>query len=186
VDIRERPPGLLGIVAILALAQTGLIWVLGIFHPTFFPAGGTQLASCSHVVDAVSKAKAPTVRGGVIECSTSPTVDATTILLALPALVAGWVGAQFTSDRMQWTSIATLWGLLLTGLISIGSTTLAVWKLIGRPLDDDLIGVQHPAWAFFMLASALLALDLTTRAFTRSIRFARRMARSGLVERYTI
>jgi len=196
VDIRERPFGLLGVVAILALAEASLIWVLGIFHPTFFPSGATRLGDCGRVINGVARAGGSAglsavvgaARGApsVVECGPAASADATTILLALPALVAGWVGAQFTTERMQWTSIATLWGLLLTGLISIGSTTLAVWKLVGRPLDDDWLGIQHPAWAFFMLASAMLALDLTARAVTRSIRFARRVARSGLVERYTI
>lgn len=113
--------------------------------------------------------------------------DVTTILLALPALLAAWVGAQFTSERMQWTSLATLAGIALTGALAVASTTVAVWKGAGVDISDEgWLGVNHPAWAFLMIASALLAGDMLVRATTRSIRFARRLALAGLVERYVL
>lgn len=42
VDCREKPPGMLGTIAIIAAAQTLLIWIVGWHHDLFFPRVGAK------------------------------------------------------------------------------------------------------------------------------------------------
>lgn len=152
VDFREKPPGLIGTVAMVALAQTVVIWAIGLLHTSFFEPKPAHQAAVP------------------------------TLILALPGLLVGWVGAQFTSERIRWTSLATVNGIIFTGLVAIASTGMAVAKSAGASWGPHL-GVAHPLWALAMIASALLAGDLIIRLSARSVRFAQRVKRNDVLTR---
>jgi hypothetical protein len=189
LDVRERPPGLLGVVALVGTAQFALIWVFGIFHDSFFPtAGGAGTTRC--VMNLAGRAGRGIVSGGSsripIDCHAAAHFDVATILLALPALLAGWVAARFAREQIQWTSLAPILGMMLTGVIAIVSTALALWESSGHDLNDAVWVVEHPAWAALMVVSALLTVDMLVRVTTRSLRFRRRLARAAVIERYRV
>jgi hypothetical protein len=148
LDCREKPPGLLGIVALVAIAQALLIWVVGKFYGTYFPA---------------AKAQARDSFG-----------DVPALLLAVPGLAAAWLGSQFTGQRLRATSLATIVGVLVCGAIAILSTAAAVSRTAGTVVGSGL-GIEHPVWVLFMLSSWVLAFDLTVRTFARSWRFTYRL-----------
>lgn len=170
IDSREKPPGLFGIVACIALAQAILIWTVGIFHSHFFPGP-----------DAVAPVSA---LGGI-------TADLPAVLLALPGILAGWLAAQFTSDRLRVTSLATVNGIIGCAVLAVASTTIAVSKSAGDTFGPSrlLFGklgprVSHPTWALLMLLSGWLAVDLLLfRYVPRAIAFARRMPSQVLLDR---
>lgn len=157
VDCREKPPGLLGIVAVVALAQMVLIWVIGAFHSFYFPA--ENVAKASAAVNGVNS-------GGA--------TDVVAILLALPGVVVAWLSAQFSGERFRSTSIATVVGLLGCAVIAVGSTAGAVVKTAGGVFGAG-IGTEHPVWLMVMVLSAVLAMDLTARVVARSLRFGARI-----------
>lgn len=159
LDCREKPPGLLGAVTLVAVSQFVLIWFVGAFHSYYFPAD----VPADDVVSAVS-------------------TDVPALLLALPGLAAGWLGAQFTGERLRSTSLATVIGTLLAGLLAIVSTAGAVAKAAGG-ISDGWFSIAHPAWLGVMLASLILVSDLTLRLIVRSVRFARRINHPSVVER---
>lgn len=163
IDCREKAPGLLGIVAMIVVAQALLIWFVGAFHHYYFPddQGGTS------AVSSVSSAS----------------TDVPALLFALPGLAAAWLGAQLTPERLRATSLATVVGTLLAVILAIASTAGAVVKSAGG-LAGSLFGIAHPAWLVVMLFSAVLAIDLSVRAVVRGVRFTKRINHPGVVERH--
>jgi hypothetical protein len=147
-DCRERPPGMLGNIMVVAFAEALLIWVVGWHLSDFFPAGQSNAATASGELPA--------------------------LLLAVPGIVVGFLGAQFTGDKLRTTSMATMWGLISCGLIAIGSTTAALAKSSGDAFGAWL-HVDHPIWLGFMIVSAVLAGDLFLRNWLRSRRFSKRI-----------
>lgn len=73
-------------------------------------------------------------------------------------------------------------GLIFCGLIAIGSTAVALGKASGKNYIGAGLGLDHPVWVGFMVASAVLAFDLTGRVFMRGWRFSRRINREGAIE----
>lgn len=158
VDCREKPPGMLGIVMVVAFAEAALIWVVGWRHSFFFP-------------DAVLGSSA-------VEGNNLPA-----LLLALPGVVVGFLGAQFTGEKLRSTSMATMWGMVLCGLIAIGTTAVALAKTSGSAIGEAL-HADHPIWLGFMVVSLVLAGDLFLRNWIRSRRFSRRINRDcGMANR---
>lgn len=157
LDCREKPPGLLGIVALVAVAQLLLIWIVGKFYAEYFPG--------------------PTGKG--------PATDVPALLLALPGVAAAWLGAQFTSERLRATSIATVMGVFVCGALAIGSTVGAVSRS-GGSLIGSHIGLEHPYWVLLMLLSALLSADLLARSAARGYRYARRVNNGGTTARVLV
>ncbi len=153
VDCREKPPGLIGTVAMVALAQAVIIWTVGLLHKSFFGESGT-----------------------------GPDAAVPTLILALPGLVAGWVGAQFTVERLRWSSLAAVNGIIFAGILAIYSTGLAVAKSAGASWGP-LLGIAHPLWALAMVLSGLLAADLLIRLTARSLRFSERVRRKDVLTR---
>jgi hypothetical protein len=195
IDARERPPGLVGVTALVSSAQFALIWVFGLFHNSFFPSAGDAGATrcvftvTSHLGRAITNRLSGRVGGTVhapVLCHAAAHFEVATLLLALPALLAGWVATRFSRDQMQWTSLAPLLGMVITGVLSITSTALALWKSSGHSLHDGFWVFAHPAWGALMVSSAVLTVDMLVRAFARSLRFQKRLARAGAVERYVI
>ena len=167
LDIRERPPGLLGIVAFVAAAQTTLIWLLGVFHTFFFPiVRGEHSQFAHHALNPSSQSLA---------------TDLPALLLATSGLMAGWLASQFTAERLQRTSLATVIGTMLVGALALVTTALAVLKQVWA-IDNDIdrsvggihIHIEHPTWLALMLFSAAFTTDLFLRYFCRSREFERR------------
>jgi hypothetical protein len=163
LDCREKAPGLLGIVAMIVVAQALLIWFVGAFHHYYFPDDQVTGASASTSASAAS-------------------TDVPALLFALPGLAAAWLGAQLTPERLRATSLATVVGTLLAVVLAIASTAGAVAKSAGG-LAGSVFSIAHPAWLAVMLFSAVLAIDLSVRAVVRGIRFTRRINHPGVVER---
>ena len=159
----ETPPGLLGVVAVVALAQAILIWTIGFFHDDFFPP------------NRVVGSGALTAQSGL-----------PTVLLALPGLMATWLATQFVGDKLKHTSLATVWGVICAGIIAIASVSLALAKIADAnatgtwriPLGPEW---GHPGWSILMVSSALLAIDLCARTASRSIAYT---LRANAVERW--
>lgn len=149
LDCREKPPGMLGNVAAIALAEAVLIWVIGIRHDFYFGSGTN-----ANLVN-----------------------DLPALLLAAPGVVAGWLGTQISAERLRSTSMATMVGLIVCGLIAIGSTGLALLKTSGGSFASWL-HVEHPTWVAFMLVSAVLCVDLTLRLLVKSRRFSAQLRRA--------
>lgn len=147
-DCRERPPGMLGNIMVLAFAEALLIWVVGWHLSDFFPRGDSHLATGGSELPA--------------------------LLLALPGVVVGLLGAQFTGEKLRTTSMATMWGLIICGLLAIGSTAVALSKSSGDTFGASF-HVDHPIWLAFMLVSAVLTGDLVFRNWVRSRRFSKRI-----------
>jgi len=145
LDCREKPPGMLGNVTVIALAETVLIWVIGWHHNRYF----------GHETDNL-------------------TADLPALLLAAPGLVVGWVGVQITGDRVRSTSLATMFGLLLCGLIAVFSTALALFKATGAGFPARP-HIDHPYWLSLMLISAVVFVDLFLRLWIKSRRFLSRI-----------
>lgn len=143
IDCREKPPGLLGNVAILAAAQAVLIWIIGWHVTRFF--GQSEKA-----------------------------IDLPALLLALPGLVTGWLGAQFSGERLRSVSIATLFGILGTGFLAIASTGVALSKSQGDAIEG-FFGIVHPVWLTLMALSLVLVIDLLCRGALRTRRYVRRI-----------
>lgn len=143
LDCREKPPGMLGNVMVIALTEAVLIWVIGWHHNRYF----------GHRADNV-------------------TADLPALLLAAPGLVVGWVGVQITGERLRSTSLATIFGLILCGLIAIFSTALALFKATGAGFPGRP-HIDHPYWLALMLISAVVAIDLFLRLWIKSRRFLR-------------
>lgn len=163
VNCWEKPPGLLGLVALVAFAQALLIWTVGIFIDDLFLNQQPLLA-------------------GLFGLS-GDNQELPAILLALPGLLAGWLAAQFSSERLRQTSFATVGGIVSLGLLAIATTTIALAKSARDALQPGF-GADHPVWAGLMLISAGLAVDLTARFCARTWTFAQRMKRgAGLVRR---
>lgn len=143
IDCREKPPGLLGSVALLAVSQAFLIWIIGLHISRFFGPGerGTDLPA---------------------------------LLLALPGLVAGWLGAQVTTERLRSCSISTLSALLATGVLAIGSTGTALSKSEGDTIGS-VFGIAHPVWLALMVLSLGLTLDLAARISLRTRRYMKKI-----------
>jgi hypothetical protein len=148
VDSREKPPGMLGTIALVATAEALLIWVLGLHIDDFYPSTSSKAAGISSDVPA--------------------------LLLALPGIVTGWLGTQFTGERLRATSLSTLSGLVLTGIIAIVSTATALAKA-----TEDTLGshfwAAHPLWLALMAVSGVLAVDLVVRGAVRSWRYVGRI-----------
>jgi hypothetical protein len=140
LDCREKPPGLLGNVMVIALAEAVLIWAVGWRHNHYFQKGAGF------------------------------TADLPALLLAAPGLVVGWVGVQLSSERLRSTSMATMFGLILCGLIAIFSTAAALFKAGGGAFGG-WIHVDHPWWLGLMLLSAAVFADLFLRLWVKSRRF---------------
>lgn len=166
VNCREKPPGLIGVVAFVAVAQSALIWALGIFHDDFF-ATVDRMATEMAVTAATATPR-------LMEMSGDRQSDLPALLLALPGLLAGWLATQFTSDRLRQTSLATMVGIGLSGLLAIVTTSIALAKSARAPFEPGF-GIEHPAWAILMVLSGGLAFDLVLRYVSRARAFARRM-----------
>lgn len=145
-DCREKPPGMLGSIAVVATAEALLIWVIGLHIDSFYPGPG---------------------KSGVAS-------DVPALLLALPGLVTGWLGAQFSGERLRSTSLATLVGVVLSGFIAIVSTAVALAKSTEDTIGS-FHGIAHPIWLILMIGSASLAADLLLRGAVRSHRYIRRI-----------
>jgi len=149
-DCREKPPGMLGNIAVVAFAEALLIWVIGWHLDSFFPAGPPPTS----------------------------TTDVAAVLLALPGVVAGFLGTQFASERLRTTSLATMVALVMTGLIAVFSTAAA----LANSSDNTLLrfwGISHPIWLVLMLFSAGLAIDLILRGLVRARRYIARLNLPG-------
>jgi hypothetical protein len=230
LDCREKAPGLLGVVAVIAIAQMFLIWIIGAFHSFYFPeeaaATANTLAKAANAAVAhaaalkaqaheafrlaarlhgsthrhalllaeqkrqlavasasqAQHANALAHAAAIDAAKNSGRTDVPALLLALPGIAAAWLGAQFTSEKLRATSIATVLGLLFAGILAIGSTAGAVAKDAGGFLGAGL-QVEHPAWLIIMLASLALATDLSVRVIVRCFRFASRINHPGLYRR---
>jgi len=230
LDCREKAPGLLGIIALIALAQMLLIWIIGGFHSFYFPEEAAATADALSKAATTAAAHAATLKTQTVDAfqlaarlhgaahrhalviaerkgqlaaaaalaahhaqasanaaaaeaaHTPERTDVPALLLALPGVAAAWLGAQFTSEKLRSTSIATVLGLLFAGLIALGSTAGAVAKDAGGFLGAGL-RVEHPAWLIIMLASLALATDLSVRVVVRCFRFASRINHPGLYQR---
>jgi hypothetical protein len=141
LDCREKPPGLLGNVTVIALAEAVLIWAVGWRHNHYF---GNRAGSF--------------------------TADLPALLLAAPGLVVGWVGVQLSGERLRSTSMATMFGLILCGLLAIFSTAAALLKASGATFGG-WIHVDHPWWLGLMLLSLVVFADLFLRLWVKSRRF---------------
>ncbi len=156
VDCREKPPGLLGLVTLVAFAQAVLIWTIGKFYSHYFPLAALP----GHAVSGQGEPLTPT--------------DVPALLLALPGLAAAWLGSQFTGERLRSTSLSTVVGIFVLGALAVASTAAAVVRGAGSLIGAHF-GVAHPAWMVLMVASAVLALDLSVRTVTRIKRFSRQI-----------
>lgn len=153
VSCWEKPPGLLGLVLIVAGTLATIIWTLGYYYGTVF--------------DVPSASESATGSTG--------NTDLPAVLLAIPGLLAGWLASQFTSEKLRQTSLATVEGTLACGVVALGASLAAVLALKGLS-PGPRMGAEHPIWTGLMLISAAVAADLAWKYWRRAAGFVRRRA----------
>ncbi|KDA05221.1 hypothetical protein DC31_02160 [Microbacterium sp. CH12i] len=130
--IRERPPGLLGPTLALSAWTTTLTCAVGYFYPLLF---------------------ANTSGGSSVW---------TTVILAAPALLAGWLLSRLTVDSLRIMSastfmlVATL-ALIVALLVTMSAFTMSGVSLPTWELSAQLL-VYHPDWMLLMAMTMLHAL----------------------------
>lgn len=151
IRMRERPPGLIGPTFALSLWICGLTWTIAYFYPVLFPA-----------VSGTSSAW-------------------TTLVLAAPALLTGWLLSRLNAEAMRYMSasafVLIIWlSLDVAAVVTASALTLSGAALPPWPLATGVIELHHPEWVALMLltlahvcASGILFLGRGLR-YSRTIR----------------
>jgi len=143
VELRERPPGILGTMVAVSFWIASLTWVVGIYHTKVFPSH----AMTAHAIAAHATAVNATTGSGW-----------PTLIFGVPAIVVGWLLSKVTNASLRTTTVGTF--LLLTWLAIDAAmlVTIAALKSVGVSTDPWSWGdihVVHTTWTLMMLLTAL-------------------------------
>lgn len=126
LQLRERPPGLLGPAFALSLWIATITWAVGYFYPVLFSSTDVTRSAWS------------------------------TLILAAPALLTGMLLSRLTSDAVRSMSISTfalvIWlSLNVAAVVTMGALSLSGVDLAPFPVHAS-ITLGQPGW-FFLMAS---------------------------------
>lgn len=149
IRIRERPPGLLGPTLALSFWLFTIAWLIAYFYPALFSDGGAGSSAWA------------------------------TLVLAAPALLAGWLLSRLNADAMRFTSVSTfaliLWLSLNVALVAtVAALTFSGVHLTTLTLPQPpLITIGHYGWFLLMVLTALNLGACSLLFIGRSRRYAR-------------
>jgi hypothetical protein len=148
MEFRPVPPGLSAPIALLSAYLSIIVSALAVWHDHIFPQ---------------------------TQSSDGPSGNAVlSLVLALPALMSGWVASRFDREGLRQATPNVIFELLSLLTISILAVGVAAFKVVG-PLDQGKGGVwfltlTHPTWAVVWI----LALTHTATCFlSLTVRIAR-------------
>ncbi len=145
VNLREKPPGILGPALCLALWIAVTTWVVGVFYDQVFPS---------------------TVQAG----SAWPTV-----IFGVPALVTGWLLGKLSADVLRTISIPSFLLVGWVAANAAALVILSALKTTGVAAAEFTVGavtVTHPFWAAMTISTALCLLTCFFVFVLRALRYA--------------
>ncbi|KQZ23921.1 hypothetical protein [Microbacterium sp. Root553] len=145
VELRERPPGILGPTFVLSFWIAAVTWVVGVNYEVVFP----------------------TV--------TTPGSAWPAVIFGVPALVAGWLLSKLTKEVLRVISIATFLCVAWVSLNAAFVVTLAALKTTGISLGGFSlwnIHLHHPTWALAMFLTGFNLLVCLWLFIVRNARYA--------------
>jgi hypothetical protein len=163
IAVRERPPGLLGIAALVGLLQLATqLFVLALYSKLFKQQGG-QLS------------------GGQL--------DVPTLLLAAPAVVSAWVANQVSPERVAHMPLTAVVGVAFNAASALCATFLAILASEGVDPWSFTVGgleIDHPLWLGLVGAGTIAIGIVIRRCAQASYLFADRLRRPPDLERYAV
>lgn len=162
-ELRERPPGVMFVIALLSVYVAMLAVGIGIGYDVIFGPYATNCGAASSAATTTSTTASPWP----------------TILFGVPAIVSGWIVARFTADTVRLVSISTIaittWAVVNTAY-AVALSAIAISKPM-CPVTGWLgIPAWQPAWCFLVISScaatvmAVLLLVLRVRRYARRVR----------------
>jgi hypothetical protein len=152
MELRERPPGLVAVVTILAAYLCALTWSVGHYYTKVFPPAPGLLEL---LLNKVTSLGTPTESEPVSGAPTS----APTVLFGIPAILSAWIVTRFTPrtlSRVSLTTIALTGWVLLNAAIAVAITA---FKTSGVTVTTDAtvagINPTFIAWATLQFSTAL-------------------------------
>lgn len=144
--LRERPPGVLGPAWMLSMWTTFLTWMVGYFYPVLFASGTTGSSVW------------------------------TTVILAAPAILTGWLLSRLTADSMRIISVSTFvlvsaLGVIVATLVAASAFTMSNVRMAEWGVGT-LIVAPHPEWLILMAATLLHTLACGLLFVGRGLRYA--------------
>jgi hypothetical protein len=156
--MRERPPGMLGLVALVGIMQLVFEAVILVYYDRVFAPGGT-------------------LRG-----------DAATILLAAPAIVSGWMANQISPGRLQRMALTAVMGIAWNGFSAVFFTVLALLATLNVDVGHVAIGhltVRHALWTALIGVGIWATATVAGHWFASTKIFVGRLRRGPAIERFT-
>jgi hypothetical protein len=159
LGLRERPPGLLGLVALIGVIQLVMYALtLGWYDHLF-------------------------------SSDAAPAADVPTLLLAIPALISAWMANQIGPGRLRRMPLTAVLGIAYNGLSALVATSLALLASRGievHVLPLGRIDVVHPLWFALLIASVFVTGNVVLRWMQSTYIFVGRLRRGPSLERYLV
>lgn len=169
LEVREKPPGLMFTIALLALYLAILTVGVGHWHNLVFGITDT-IKQCidSHP-------------SGPIDCKDGrqPASLWPTILFGIPAIVSGWMVSRFTAESVSRLSLSTLAVFVWCMVNAISAVTLSALKLTVLMADNQWIFGMHttqPLWSALMVSTTGCATMTIFLLILRVRRYRRRVS----------
>jgi hypothetical protein len=161
LDTRERPPGVLGTVAVVATIQALVVLGITIYYQRIFH-GHHRL-----------------------------TGDIPALLVAIPGLFSAWIASQLTPRRLQGTAFSSIGGMAFNGLLAILGSVLAIVSSVGSDhpavhLFWDSVNLPHPEWFLLLTLCTWNSLNLSLRWWQNTRLVIRRLRERPALAHYSV
>lgn len=195
VETRERPPGAIALLAGLSVLLTSLLIAAGIWHDFMFGMTYSGLLNSGNpnLVDLALKCRSgDTSAAADSRCTPSPpSSSAVALIVALPAIISGWLASKATRQSLRNLSISTVAIFFWVVINTILAPALVAVKLVA-PLAKEanflsFMSFQF-AWTWPLLSSTtcsimcILLLGLKVHRFRKATKPKRKTHRNEGVQ----